>query len=609
MNRPGAAPSGRRRINLIGIISAAMLGLGLMLSAAPLRAEGSAPTGIRWQQWSDDLFTRAKAEKRLVLLDLEAVWCHWCHVMDVQTYRDPEVIRLLGQHYIAVKVDQDARPDLSNRYEDYGWPAIIVYGSDGTELVKRSGYIPAPGMAAMLQAVVDDPTPGPSAPPTPPPDLGGGAMTAALRSELGGLFTEQYDATHGGWGFGHKYLDGDSVEYAAALARAGDTAALKMAQQTLDAQRALIDPVWGGVYQYSTGGDWKEPHFEKIMSMQAASLRSYAMAYQQWQRPADLDSARRISRYMADFLTGSDGAFYTSQDADIVQGEHAGDYFALDDAARRKRGIPRVDRHHYARENGWAIEALARLYAADPDPQTLHRATSAARWIVAHRGLKGGGFRHDTRDAAGPFLGDTLAMARAFLALHAVTADREWLKRAEAAAGYIEQHFQDRDAAGFRTAVGGRKSTFQPRPLRGENADLARFASLLFHYTGEPRYQAMATQAMRYLAMPTVARRFPVAATLLADRELQRAPVHLTVVGRKDDPAAIALFATAVALPTPFKRLDWLDVREGPPRNPDVQYPQMARAALFVCTDKRCSAPLFTPEAFASKRAALLPDS
>src|SRR5271168_3687275 len=81
---------------------------------------------LTWTSWSDAVFVQAKQEHKFVLLDLEAVWCHWCHVMDTTTYRDPKVIALLQSKYLLVKVDQDSRPDLSNRYEEYGWPATIV---------------------------------------------------------------------------------------------------------------------------------------------------------------------------------------------------------------------------------------------------------------------------------------------------------------------------------------------------------------------------------------------------------------------------------------------------------------------------------------------------
>src|SRR5580704_12089824 len=117
---------------------------------------------IAWQDWSNDVFQQAKREHKFVLLDLGTQWCHWCHVMDAQTYADVRVQKLIAGKYIALKVDADARPDLGNRYEDYGWPATIVFNADGGEIVKRRGFLPPGEMASMLQAIIDDPSPGPS---------------------------------------------------------------------------------------------------------------------------------------------------------------------------------------------------------------------------------------------------------------------------------------------------------------------------------------------------------------------------------------------------------------------------------------------------------------
>src|SRR5262245_58887646 len=114
------------------------------LPLAACRAAEAAPVdgpAIAWEPWSEGAFERAEREGKLVLLDLEAGWCHWCHVMDEVTYRDPAVAQLVREHYVALRVDQDARPDLSNRYEDYGWPATIVLRGDGLELAKRLGYL------------------------------------------------------------------------------------------------------------------------------------------------------------------------------------------------------------------------------------------------------------------------------------------------------------------------------------------------------------------------------------------------------------------------------------------------------------------------------------
>src|ERR1700738_1862267 len=117
---------------------------------------------IKWSGWGDDLFTRAAAEKRFVILDLEAVWCHWCHVMEKTTYADPDVRELLRSKFRPARVDQDANPDLSSRYGDWGWPATIVFGPDGTEIAKIRGYIEPKRMQRLLKAVIDDPSPGPS---------------------------------------------------------------------------------------------------------------------------------------------------------------------------------------------------------------------------------------------------------------------------------------------------------------------------------------------------------------------------------------------------------------------------------------------------------------
>jgi uncharacterized protein YyaL (SSP411 family) len=106
---------------------------------------------------------------------------------------------------------------------------------------------------------------------------------------------------------------------------------------------------------------------------------------------------------------------------------------------------------------------------------------------------------------------------------------------------------------------------------------------------------------MRYLAAPEIARRLPAASVLLVDYEVVRPPLHLTVVGPKDDPAAQALFQSALRYPSGYKRLEWWDVREGALPNPDVQYPQLKTAAAFICTQRACSPPIFKPEDIQTK--------
>lgn len=551
-----------------------------------------ASTPVRWERWSDDVFERATRERKLVLLDLEAVWCHWCHVMDGVTYRDPEVTRLLTEGYITLKVDQDSRPDLANRYEEYGWPATIVFDSRGSEIVKRSGFIPPGPMASLLKACLEDPSPGPSvrgeAAIEPPAQ---GALAADVRRVAEERHLSHYDRRRGGWGFSHKFLDADSTELALERARRGDSRSARMARQTLDGQRHLVDPVWGGVYQYSTGGVWTEPHFEKIVSMQADNLRIYSIAYSLWRDPRDLATARSIHRYLDTFLRGPEGAYYVSQDADVVRGEHAATYFSLDDAGRRAAGIPRVDTNVYARENGWVIQALTSLYAATGDPSALADAEAAMRWIVAHRRLADGGYGHgDAVEAR--YLGDTLSTGRAALALYAVTGLRDYWREAESAAAYLDRFHAT--PAGFRTSL-GTIGGLTSRPQRDENMALARFANLLFRYSGKPAHRELAREAMRFVASPGVAGRLPTGGVLLADEELTREPLHVTMSGGRTDPTALSLYRAALAAPPVYRRIEWFDPREGPLPNLDVEFPELESPALFVCTAGRCSSPIDDP--------------
>jgi uncharacterized protein YyaL (SSP411 family) len=167
--------------------------------------------------------------------------------------------------------------------------------------------------------------------------------------------------------------------------------------------------------------------------------------------------------------------------------------------------------------------------------------------------------------------------------------------------GYIDRTFRSPSGAGFVSVAAATDRAYQPHPQRDENVSVARAANLLFHSTGDAKYRSMSDVAMRYLAAAPVATRLPVASVLLADYEVGRPPLHLTVVGRKDDPAAKALFLAALQYPSLYKRLEWWDAREGRLPNADVQYPSVPRAAAYVCTERTCSAPIFKAEEVAGK--------
>ena len=514
---------------------------------------------IKWKtQWSESIFKEAKKENKLIILDLEAIWCHWCHVMHKETYSDPIVQQLIESYFIPVRVDQDSRPDLANRYRDYGWPATIVFNPAGDEIIKRSGYIASEDFKEELQKVINDPTP-------EEPELDESKihfstkpfLSNELEKELENRVYSSYDQNLGGLKLPQKFLDGDSLEYCLIKAKSGNLITERMAKKTLDEAKVLIDPIWGGAYQYSTMGGWNYPHFERLATIQAKYLKIYAKAYSFWKDPLYLNNAKEIYRYLKSFLSNPDGVFYVSQDADVIQGKHSLEYFAKSNEERQKIGIPRVDKHIYSSQNGLIIEALVDFYNATGDKKYLDDAIHATEWIARHRLLKPSiqdnlkwifldwtslenikiaiqwilknkawperGFRHDEADAAGPFLSDSLNMGRAFIILYNATNEKKWLIRAEQVSRFIDRHFTS-PIAGFVTSEASCKvcAVRSPSRLIDENIEIVRFANRLFQKTHNFAYKEIAEHAMKYLVTPEIATKtLTEPGILIADMELQ----------------------------------------------------------------------------------------
>lgn len=498
---------------------------------------------IPWETWSGEVFKKAGKENRLVILDLEAVWCHWCHVMHETTYKDPAISQLIKSKFIPLRVDQDSRPDLSNRYREYGWPATIIFNAKGEELIKRAGYIPPDEMKLELERILANP-----APEEPHIDFAkikyspNAYLSNELKRELIEMHKSSFDTKLGGFKSFQKYLDRDAAEYSLICAKNKDQSEVQRVQKTLDASLMLIDPVWGGVYQYSTMGTWDYPHFEKLATLQGEYIRIYSKAYDTLQNKNYLKAAENIHRYIKRFLTSPDGVFYVSQDADLVQGQHSYDYFALDDFARRKQGIPRIDKHIYSSQNGLIINGLISLYNSTHDEKYLQDAITATNWIIKHRTFRGSisqtiswifsdlvstesilesikwilvnktwperGFRHGEVDVAGPYLSDTLYMGQTFLNLYIATSDKKWLTFSEQTARFIKRNFEA-PIAGFSTSKASCEvcAVHRPDSLVDENIVLARFANRLFGYTKEHDYRNIAEHAMRFLSTQEIATR------------------------------------------------------------------------------------------------------
>jgi hypothetical protein len=482
---------------------------------------GGAPREpLAWSSFDAGTFARARAEHKFVVLDGAAEWCHWCHVMEASTYHDPAVQKLLAARFIAAKVDVDARPDIEERYGDYGWPATVIFSPDGQELGKYRGYLAPDAFLEILRSVVAAKTDARAANAEAPPldrVAGKGPLPEEELEWIARLTTlelaDYYDEENGGWGKSQKAAMAMDNAWELDRARRGDPAAKARVLFTLAKQRALFDPVWGGIYQYSAAGDWDRPHFEKLMTFQAGALDNYAEAYALTRDAQWLEAARSVRAYVDRFLTSPEGGFYATQDADL-NAHDAGkpylnghEYYALDDAHRRALGVPRIDTHEYGKENGLAIAAYVSFSQATGDASALATAERAAKRILATHPSPRGGITHDPETGTAVLhLADNAAFGLALMRLHDATSRPDYLEGAKRIADFLLRDLADDRGGGFfaGTLDPGAVGVFATRRKPFEdNVTAIRFLARLAKLQPEdPRYRTAIAGTLRAIATP-----------------------------------------------------------------------------------------------------------
>ncbi|HXL13046.1 MAG TPA: DUF255 domain-containing protein [Bradyrhizobium sp.] len=535
-----------------------------------------------WSEWNDATFARAAQEKKFVIVSLQSWWCKWCHIMNRETWAKPEVRSVLKDKFIPVYVDQDSRPDISQRYERWGWPATIIFGPDGTEIAKLRGFYSPEFFVPVLTATIEDPSP------VKYGDLGGAERERALatglsdaqRTEILDFIDKAWNDEYGGWSR-TKFVDGPMLTWALQRARQGDaTNALRIQKVLTMMAETMIDKDTGAMNQVNLKPDWSEPAREFPMFAQEAALSAYARAWVMFGDPAYREAADRIYGFLKDSMAAPGGGFYASMG--LSEGE------------------PGVDHRLYARETAQAISGLLAYYDATGVVDARDLAVRAARWALTNRAMQDGGFRHAEQDKGGPYLADNVEMAKALLALHRSTGEREWLTYAQSTADFIAKTFIDPATGGFVVSASpDAQHLAKPIKQREDNVTAVRMFNLLSSYTGNSSYREIAEAGMGYLTSPPVLDAFGfLPDVLLAEDELRNEPVHVTIVGAKDDPRSTALYRAALAYPLVSKRAEWWDKREGQLANIDVDYPDFPEGpAAFACTSTFCSYPVTEPSA------------
>jgi len=321
-------------------------------SSAYLRSAAHQP--VHWLPWGDEPFEIARRENKPILLDIGAVWCHWCHVMDGESYEDQGLAEYLNANYVCIKVDRDERPDVDARYQravqalsgQGGWPLTAFLTPDG-DVFYGGTYFPPdgrfgrPGFRSVLQRVLEIYRGQREQVERSARELRSHVNTALLEHKRGELTAEMlgagaehmarlFDWRHGGFGTAPKFPHPGAVMFL--LARWWDTGApwlREIAEKTLSgmARGGMYDQVGGGFHRYSVDERWCVPHFEKMASDNAELLNAYVQAWAAWRVPLFGRTATGIVDWALEVLADTArGGFGASQDADIGPDDD-GDYF------------------------------------------------------------------------------------------------------------------------------------------------------------------------------------------------------------------------------------------------------------------------------------------
>ncbi|MGH9715452.1 MAG: thioredoxin domain-containing protein [Candidatus Acidiferrales bacterium] len=310
---------------------------------------------IDWNEWGEEAFAKARTDEKPILLDIGAVWCHWCHVIDRESYENSEIAEIINRLFVPVKVDRDERPDVDARYQSAisaisgqgGWPLTAFLTSDGKPFFGGTYFPPddrmgRPGFKRILLSISDA-----YKNRRAEVDQSSRALEEAVaKAEIfqdsrghfdAGIFQvvaesaiSQFDENHGGFGQAPKFPHSGAIDFLMERYQATrDERLLHIAERTLEgmAEGGVYDHLGGGFHRYSVDERWCVPHFEKMSYDNSELLKNYLHAYQLTSKPLYRDVAEGIIAWVTEVLSDQEhGGFYASQDADQTLDDD-GNYF------------------------------------------------------------------------------------------------------------------------------------------------------------------------------------------------------------------------------------------------------------------------------------------
>jgi uncharacterized protein len=399
-------------------------------SASPyLRSAAHQP--IDWNEWGEEAFQKARDEQKPILLDIGAVWCHWCHVIDRESYENPEIAAMINQLYIPVKVDRDERPDVDARYQSAisaisgqgGWPLTAFLTPEGKPFFGGTYFPPddamgRPGFRRILAGVAEAFKSRRAEVNSSAEALAEAVAKAELHHTAHGAFDASvvdsviesarhlFDEQHGGFGQAPKFPHSSVIDLLLERQKWANGASLQaIAEKTLSGMAAggFHDQLGGGFHRYSVDERWCVPHFEKMSYDNSELLKNYLRGYQSLHLPQYKQVAEGLIDWVTEVLSDQNlGGFYASQDADQTLDDD-GDYFTWTLAEVRTALTPEEsaviekyfdvgpygEMHHNPEKNvlwiALPIEGICRKLKMGEDEVTLLLARAKTKLIAARR--------------------------------------------------------------------------------------------------------------------------------------------------------------------------------------------------------------------------------
>jgi uncharacterized protein len=469
---------------------------------------------IQWFPWGEEAFQSARDQNRLIFLSIGYSTCHWCHVMERESFSDPEIGSLMNHDFVAIKVDREERPDVDSTYmavarklmDDPGWPLNIILTPEGKPFF-AAAYMSKERLTTLLPRIASTWREHPEQILAPASlvmqslEVGPVAADAAL--DAGTLTTafeqlaSRFDPKNGGFLPAPKLPAGHQLMFLLRYwRRTSEPRALAMVETTLDRMRdgAMYDRVDFGFHRYSVDAAWKEPHHEKMLYDQAILALTYLEGHQATGKQTYARTAREIFQYVLQNLRSPEGAFYSAQDADER-------YYSVADRTKLPR--PARDEKILADWNGLMIAALSQgALVLDEKVYATHAKRAADSILTTLRGKDGRLLHQAGRNG---YLDDYAFLVWGLLNLYEATFEARYLDAAIALESDALRQFSDGQGRFYLTSGDAEAMLVRPRETgdgampSGNSVQLMNLIRLA-RITMKPEYETAARDLLRATA-------------------------------------------------------------------------------------------------------------